>query len=210
MNKLKYNIKVEKTARFYTCGELSDKTKTIWLVVHGYGQLANNFLDDFRILARSENFIVAPEALHRFYQRVTSGEVGGSWMTKEDRVNEIIDNNNYLDKIYNKYYDENKSIKVLGFSQGCATVCRWMIDKKPKVDNLFLWGGSVPEDINLIDNKKLFEESKIKLIAGKRDRIVKEEYLDDEIKRFNKFGIKCSLVKYAGEHEIDENVLMFL
>jgi hypothetical protein len=42
-----HQIKIERTARYYTLGELNDNTKTIWFVVHGYGQLSQYFIRKF-------------------------------------------------------------------------------------------------------------------------------------------------------------------
>lgn len=35
------------SARYYTLGELTANTKSIWFVIHGYGQLAKYFLPKF-------------------------------------------------------------------------------------------------------------------------------------------------------------------
>ena len=38
------HIKVERTARYFTLGELNEHTEQIWFVCHGYGQLAEYFM----------------------------------------------------------------------------------------------------------------------------------------------------------------------
>ncbi|MES2619454.1 MAG: phospholipase, partial [Bacteroidota bacterium] len=85
------HIIINKTARFFTLGELNAKTKHVWIVLHGFGYDVKKFLSQFEPLLREEIFIIAPEALNRFYLKATAGLVGATWMTKEDRLNEIKD-----------------------------------------------------------------------------------------------------------------------
>lgn len=112
------NILVHKTARYFTEGKLCNKTKQIWFVLHGFGMDAKNFLQSFALLFSDKVLFVAPEALNRFYIKGHSGRVGATWMTKEDRQNEIKDYINYLDSLYD-YIVSTKAnqvqITVLGF-----------------------------------------------------------------------------------------------
>ena len=93
-------IETKKTARYYTLGTLSENTKTVWFVCHGYGQLANYFLRNFKLLENEKTFVISPEGFHRYYLNGFSGRVGASWMTKEDRLNDIADYVAYLDQLY--------------------------------------------------------------------------------------------------------------
>ena len=88
-----HNIKVERTARFYTLGELNEQTKSIWFVVHGYGQLSQYFIKKFNQIVDNETFIVAPEAPARFYLDANYSRVGASWTTRELRDFDKKDNN---------------------------------------------------------------------------------------------------------------------
>jgi len=45
---MKYQkIKVERTARYIVLGEITSKTKNVWMCFHGYGQLASFFAKKF-------------------------------------------------------------------------------------------------------------------------------------------------------------------
>ena len=57
------------------------------------------FIKKFEQLKRPEILFVAPEGLHRFYLKGNAGRVGSSWMTKEDRLNDIDDYNRMLDQV---------------------------------------------------------------------------------------------------------------
>ena len=84
-----HKIKVETTAHYYSIGELNNNTSDIWIVCHGYGQLASFFIRKFQDLDAPNRFIIAPEGFNKFYLNGYSGRVGASWMTKENREDEI-------------------------------------------------------------------------------------------------------------------------
>ena len=71
-----------------------------------------------------------------------TGRVGATWMTKVDRLNEIKDYLGYLNTLYTKTFEESAvtpedvNIKIMGFSQGTATVSRWIYDQKVRFDEL--------------------------------------------------------------------------
>jgi len=46
----KHSIKIEKTAYYYSIGELNNETNEIWIACHGYGQLAKYFIKKFECI----------------------------------------------------------------------------------------------------------------------------------------------------------------
>ncbi|MEY3237502.1 MAG: hypothetical protein RI883_1603, partial [Bacteroidota bacterium] len=142
-------IKSTKTFRYSTIGN-PETAKTIIYVLHGYGQLSEYFIRKFDEL-KEKYFIVAPEGMHRFYLKGSSGRVGASWMTKEDRMNDISDNLNWLNQldaeIASKYQFDKKII--LGFSQGGAAAIRWFYNNQFKIDQLIIWAAVFPPDLNI-------------------------------------------------------------
>ena len=112
-------LRIERTARYYTLGELNHKTKQIWFVIHGYGQLSQYFIKKMGQIADDETFIVAPEAPSRFYLDDNFKRVGASWMTRELRQPEIDENNDYLNTLYESLLKDrdlvNIEINILGF-----------------------------------------------------------------------------------------------
>lgn len=141
------HITTSKTARIFTHGKLTEKTKLVWIVAHGYGFLAEYFIKKFEILDENEHFVVVPEALNRFYTTGMSGRVGASWMTNEDRENEIADYITYLDNVYKTLNLQTATkIVALGFSQGASTIARWSMKTDFRIDSLVFWGSSIPND----------------------------------------------------------------
>jgi len=63
---------------------------------HGYGENAETWLDQAaRVPATARWLVVSVQALHRFYNTKTEATVG-SWMTRLDREQLIVDNVDYV------------------------------------------------------------------------------------------------------------------
>jgi predicted esterase len=201
------NIKVSRTARFYTLGELNNETKVIWFVIHGYGQLARNFIKSFEELANYGNFIVAPEALSRFYLNGGYGDTGASWMTKEDRENDINDYVNYLDELYSYIISSKKlnscKVNTLGFSQGVATVSRWIILGKSKIDKVTFWAGEIAKDL---DYSKI-KDSPTHLVFGNKDLYFPGDSYKMQEAVLDKYGVKYKTHIFEGGHEVSVRLM---
>ncbi|MGE0635641.1 MAG: alpha/beta hydrolase [Bacteroidia bacterium] len=208
---IQHTITVSKTARYYTAGNLDGNTETIWLVCHGYGQLAEYFIKHFSLLENGKTFIVAPEGLSKFYLDGVTGRMGAAWMTKEDRENEVADYLNFLNKLFDKLFtsvDFNKvKLNVLGFSQGTATVCRWLAQSNVKVNRLILWAGTFPVDVELSIHGKRFREIPVTVVYGDKDEYL--EYLkpEDYKKMLGAAGFNYNIVTFEGKHEMNAEVL---
>ena len=139
------NIAIEKHVRVFSLGNL-ETAKEVWLLFHGYGQDIETFFAPFQNLNTSTEFII-PEGISRFYQKGFFGKVGASWMTSEDRDLEIIDQYNYLNKIFKEYKLVDKKINVFAFSQGAPVAARWIEEFQIKVNRLIFWSGNIPDSI---------------------------------------------------------------
>ena len=206
-----HHITVSKTARYYTAGELTVNTKTIWLVVHGFAQRAEEFIQDFSFLNESEHFIIAPEALNRFYKKGTSGDTAATWMTKDDRENEIKDYVNYLNDLYDYCIAQVSSsvqINVLGFSQGSATVSRWMVGNKRKVDKLIFYAGEIGREIIEANRLNEFHASEKYFVCGTQDPIIPSEMVKQLATLTAQYGL--SFKSFEGGHEINKAVILGL
>lgn len=203
-----HHIKFEQTAHYYTLGKISDATQQFWIVCHGYGQLASRIIKKFDQLPNA--FVLAPEGFSRFYWDEKESIVGASWMTRKDRLTAIEDYCNYISQLYHKYKRElatNVQINVLGFSQGGATVVRWMERMQPDFDNLILWGAGFPLDLDYKPLKNYLEHKKMWLVQGKTDHYLTEERLKQHEIFTKSQGLSYQTVWFDGGHEIDRRVL---
>lgn len=211
------HITVPRTARYYTLGRAGPELGQVWFVCHGYGQLAARFIRRFRGLDNGRRLIVAPEALSRFYLGDHGGphgpesRVGATWMTREDRLREIDDYVRYLDLLHDHVMAgvDRASVRVvvLGFSQGTATVARWVTLGRVRPDELILWAGGFPPDLDLQRAAERLAGVRVRIVAGEQDRLVTPRALEAEIGRLRAHGLEPELIRFDGGHQLDPDTL---
>ena len=143
---MEHQLKTAKTGRVFIEGDIQS-ANLVFIALHGYAQLATTFIQEFAPIVQPGIAVIAPEGLHRFYRKGFYGDVVASWMTKEDRLNDIKDYCGFLDQVYAKFIQPNQHVVLVGFSQGVATACRWMSASKPRINQLVFWSGSIPTDL---------------------------------------------------------------
>jgi predicted esterase len=209
-----HHFTVSRTARYFTLGASNDPVRQVWFVCHGYGRLAQEFLADFAPLDDGRRLIVAPEGLSRYYTDHPARVVGASWMTREDRLAEISDYVAYLDALYRHVFDgldrSVVTVHVLGFSQGAATVARWVTHGAAVVDRLILWGGMLPPDLDLGVAWGKLEDSRLTFVVGTRDPQLDAAELEHMESRLMEKDIPFEKVQFNGGHRLDKRVLKSL
>lgn len=204
-------IAVQTQATYLTKNELTENTKYIWLVCHGYGQLARFFIRRFDVLDEKENYIIAPEGLSKFYLGNDYKKVGASWLTKENRELHLENQLVYLEEIYKNEISKidlpNVKLVFLGFSQGVATVCRWAAKMKIPFSKLILWAGSFPADLTKDDLAFINNNPEIFLVIGKQDQFLSYVKIDEQEKHIIDLGLSPNVIMFEGEHEVKREVL---
>lgn len=206
-----HRLTVPRTARFYSLGTPSESIKDLWVVCHGYGQLARYFLRHFATLANGQTLIVAPEALSRFYLDGFSGRVGATWMTKEDRLAEIDDQAAYMNLLLQSQLQQLPAgvrVTVVGFSQGGATVCRWLASGAAPVHRLILWAASFPEDIDFTSAQSAFSKLPVAIVYGTQDQFITPESLQKKQQIMAGLGIQPKVYTFDGGHTLDADILL--
>jgi predicted esterase len=204
------HISAVKTARYYTLGNLNAETKNIWMVLHGYGMRAEDFIKPFENIIAENDYVIAPEALSRFYAKGLLGPVGASWMTKEDRENDIANNMAYLSSIYEndiKPFHKQAQIHLLGFSQGATTMARFVSFQQPIFQKLWVCAGEIPEDVNWQQFKKLTDGGKLHIQLGKQDPLITPEHLTKLQERLEGKDIDYTIHQFDGLHEVNYTLL---
>src|SRR5881409_4072547 len=192
-----HHLSVSRTARYFTLGESSRAVGEVWFACHGYGQLAARFLEKLRVLDDGTRYLVAPEGLSRFYltERPAERRVGASWMTREDRLNEIADYVRYLDAVYDDVFGRvdraRVTVHAIGFSQGTATVSRWTSLGRAQVDRLVLWGGELPPDLDLSlePGAGRLRAARLALVYGRSDQYITPKVVRATVERLRTHGI---------------------
>jgi predicted esterase len=184
-------------------------------VCHGYAQLASTFVRAFDPVADATRLIVAPEALNRYYTDTRIGPhtaesgVGATWMTREDRLNEIEDYIRYLDLLCAdllRGLDRDRvRLVALGFSQGAATIARWAARTAYAPDHVILWGSLLPPD--LTPAARMFGDARLILAAGDSDRAINQQRLRDQEHRLREAGVLHEVVLYEGGHRVRSEAL---
>jgi predicted esterase len=213
-----HHLTVTRTARYCTLGDATAAMTDLWIVCHGFGQLARTFIEEFRPIARAERLIVAPEALNRFYlnrdggRAGASARVGATWMTREDRLAEIDDYVRYLDELCREIVGEHPGrgvrLTALGFSQGTATVARWLVHGAARIDRLILWAGVLPPEIDPSGSARAkLTSTELCLVAGARDEMLTAEQVQAQRTLLERAGVACRLVEFDGGHRMDRVTL---
>jgi len=214
-----HSIQVRRTARYYTLGPTHGFPRELWVVAHGYAQLARGFIKWFAPLDDGTRLIVAPEALSRFYldaisERRAQGDprVGATWMTREDRLAEIADYVAYLEQLTSEIRRHltgaGPRIVVLGFSQGTATVCRWLASSELRADQIVLWAGGIPPELDVAAWSTRLHGAALTLVAGEDDEMVPASAVVTEGERLSAAGVAFTLQRYAGGHRIEAEALL--
>ena len=211
------HIPVTRTARYYTIGGTVRSPREVWFACHGYGQLAAYFAREFEALDDGTRLVVVPEALSRFYfgdprrPHGADAMVGATWMTREDREREIEDHVRYLDTLYAHVRGQSgrgrARIAVLGFSQGVATVCRWLVRGAARADRLVLWAGKLPPDIFPLDAASPLRGVTITLVVGTNDEYVTPLIAAEQEALLRGEKLAYEVRRFEGGHAMDPELL---
>lgn len=209
---MEHHLTVARTARYQQLGELSARTRRIWFVCHGYGQLAAYFVRHFAFLTEDhdDTVVIAPEGLSRFYLQGNGGRVGASWMTRDDRLAEIDDHVAFLNQLATLVLAQcpaTVEITVLGFSQGTATVSRWLSRAAFRPAHLILWAGGFPEDIAPETAQTLLQSLPLSVVIGSDDEYISTAQAGQQLQQLRQFGAAAHLFTFVGKHELNRAIL---
>jgi predicted esterase len=202
------HIKFQKNGRFFTLGA-PENGKELIIALHGYGYLAEYFSRKFSEIDLNKHVVVIPEGLHRFYHSGTSGRVGASWMTKEDREADIEDYISFLDTLLTQLKSDTNYSKItlLGFSQGGATASRWLAYGKHQFDKFILWATVFPPDMDKEYTPK-FNSSSNYFVFGTNDEYYSKEIVDEHFIEMQKIKLKFQMLTFDGRHDIHTETLI--
>lgn len=211
MQVTEHHLTTTRTARYYSFGSFTEEIDEIWYVLHGYGQRAEDFIKNFTPIAREGILIIAPEALSRFYTKGFAGDVGASWMTREDRTNEIQDHIRYLDNLYAEFglmmKHRPKRRIGFGFSQGCPALLRWQAEGRSPVDEIVVWSGDVPRDLAFAKFKSNTQQARKWLVNSHTDEFITPKIYRESQELLLSNQIDFQTMNFDGGHRIPDVAL---
>lgn len=201
-----HHLTTAKTARYATSGTDITKAKRIWFACHGYGQLVPYFIRKFEPLDPTENFVIAPEGMNRFYLDGFSGRVGATWMTKEDRLIDIEDYIAYLNHLHEALglhqLRQNQQLIHFGFSQGVATISRYVTMGAYKPHKAVFWAGTFPPDLDVKKTTSAFRSIEVHTLLGDRDPFASPDRQQVNASHLQGLGISPIHHPFKGGHDI--------
>ncbi len=191
--------------------------RELWVVLHGYGQLATAFIETLARLDDGTRLIVAPEALSRFYDTQADvsvkghreATVGASWMTREERADEIADYVSWLQQAYEEHahaLPPGVPVTVLGFSQGATAASRWVAAGRVPAARLLCWGGAIAPELDLGVDSPL-RRTRTYVVLGDRDKFITPATVAAERARLDAAGLPYEFVPFSGGHRLDDELL---
>ena len=207
-------LSVNLNTPYYTLNEFTEATERVWLVFHGYGQLGRFFINKFKVLNAKKNFVIAPQGLSKFYLEGTSGKVGATWMTSDNRLVEIENQYRYIKAIVAEELGGKPEIPLylFGFSQGVSTMMRFASRHRMEFEKMVLWAGKIPPELTKEDIRHWPPDASYEYYVGDNDHFVTND--DILLEQTNKLKEltedRCSTFVFQGKHEIAADLLMKL
>jgi len=202
---MKHKLIVNRTAHFYH-EPAKGSSKGIIIAIHGYGQLAEDFIVEFAKLAAQGYDVYAPEALSKFYNK--DRKPVANWMTSHEREDEIRDYTNFIEKLIQSIIIDSPQspIHLIGFSQGVSTLLRWFAASRITAASIHLIAGSIPEEFTATDVDKLLAKQYY-YYHGSNDHLVNSKKVQKYLNQLTAIGIPYSFVSFEGRHEIPNLLL---
>lgn len=221
-------LTVAKTARYAITGAAHADAAWLWIVFHGYGQLAADFIAPFASLAAADTRVIAPEGLSRFYTEAPRADgghlsrIGASWLTRDDREDELRDALAMLHAVVAREHalisasrGEKPRIAVLGFSQGVAMSMRWIADirENPSISSAHevsahvLWAGGLAHDVSDAKMRDVWANTEVHFVVGERDRFAGAAFMSATRSRLSAMNVAVSEHSFVGGHRLDNTLL---
>lgn len=210
MDVKKQQVTYQTTNTYETSNVLTNKTKNIWIVLHGIGYLSKYFIKYFDELNAEENYIIAPQAPSKYYLKNQYKYVGSSWLTKENTSQEIVNVLAYLDAVYlAENIPKDKNVIIFGFSQGVSIATRWFASRKMKCNHLVLYAGGIPKELTAKDfHFTKGQQTEITVFVGNKDQYLTGDNLKNETARIEElFQGKAKQHIFEGGHEVKKEII---
>jgi phospholipase/carboxylesterase len=176
----------------------------VLIVLHGFGQRADEFIEIFEPLASRGILVAAPQAPHQFYPQFPSREVGFSWLTRYERDQSIADFIGYMrqfiDLLQRELNADLSRLYVLGFSQGVSMAYRFWVHGAAPVRGVIANSSDLPPDV--IERLDSVSPAKVLLLHGRNDQIVPIAKSREAEAILRAHAIPVELIEFEGGHYV--------
>jgi phospholipase/carboxylesterase len=180
-----------------------DAKPPILVVLHGYGQRASKFIEQFAPLRDAGVLVVAPQGPNAFYWQQNGG-VGFAWLTRYEKQQALADLLGYMRLLFNDLgrvhaYDEGR-VFLLGFSQGTALAYRTAAAGVAKLRGLVTCGADLPPDVaeRLGDMERL----PVLVVHGKNDDLIPIAKAEEAAATLDINGFHVTRHFFDGGHDL--------
>ncbi|HSR50427.1 MAG TPA: dienelactone hydrolase family protein [Acidobacteriota bacterium] len=178
------------------------------MVLHGFGQTAEDFAQIFRPVAEEGFLIAAPQAPHPFYLN-RQRELGFTWLTRYQRDRSVEELLEYLTDFYRRLEEvhqlEVQPLALFGFSQGSSIAYRLWVRRAFPIRVLFSCGADLPPDVD--EALEMADRIPVHILHGSRDHLVPPEVPRQAHDRLKARGFPASRRQYPCAHEITPEML---
>jgi len=174
------------------------------IVLHGFGQRADEFIKVFETLPAQGILVTAPQGPHHFYPKFPSREVGFSWLTRYERDQSVADFIDYMQQfvelLKTEYAADLSRLYVLGFSQGVSMAYRFWVHRAAPVAGIIAVSSDLPPDV--AERLDTAPPAKILLVHGRDDQFVSIAKSRDAEIILRAHAIPVELSEFDGGHYI--------
>ena len=86
-------------------------------------------------------------------------------------------------------------------------MCRWLATSEVRADQLVLWGGQIPPELDLAAWEARLQGAHITLVVGDSDEYATPKIVANEAERLSTAGVEFALQRFVGGHTIDQGAL---
>lgn len=183
--------------------------RPLLIVLHGFGQVAGQFIKVFEPLAGKGILVAAPQGAHQLYTNLKERRVGFSWLTKYERDQSVSDFVAYMGQFYKLLQEscevDSERVFMLGFSQGVSMAYRTWAHSSLPVRGVIACGGDLPPDI--IEQLEGLPPIEILLVHGRQDEEVSVEKAREALQHLRAAKLKAELFDFEGGHVVPSRAL---
>jgi predicted esterase len=98
-------------------------------------------------------------------------------------------------------------VTVLGFSQGVATVCRWLVRGTARADRLVVWAGKMPADLFPLAESSPLRALTLTIVVGTSDEYVTPIAAAEQEALIRGEKLAYEVCRFDGGHAMDADTL---